>query len=365
MTNRLKMIRLIHMNDSIERLNPRQKLILNLTSSSNGLSREDIQKSVEPKFPASKPTIIRDLNVLSKLGLVTSVGKARAKVYKPTNGSPLLVYFDLDAYFERDPDKRVDAKKSFDFSIFRHLKNLLNLNEIRELKNNSKSFNKQTKALDPEILRKELERFTIELAWKSSKIEGNTYSLLETERLIKEFEEAENKTKKEKQMILNHKEAFEAILKNKLDFKNLSVSIINQLHNILVQGLDINPGIRKQPVGITGTAYKPLDNEFQIKEALEKTASSINAKKSPLEKALIAGPLISYIQPFVDGNKRTSRMLTNAILLAHDLYPLSYRSIDEEEYKKALILFYEQGSLFHLKRIFIDQLNFANKTYFT
>src|SRR3989344_2185368 len=296
------MIRLIGMNDTIEHLNPRQKLIFNLISSSNELSREDIQKQVGSTFPASKPTIIRDLNLLNKLGLVTSVGKAKARVYKSTNSSPLLEYFDLDAYFEREPDERDDAKKSFDFSIFNHLKNLINPNEMRELEESSKSFTKQTKALEPEILRKELERFTIELAWKSSKIEGNTYSLLETERLIKEFEEAADKTKEEKQMILNHKEAFEAILKNKLDFRKLSVSIMNQLHNILVQGLNINPGIRKQAVGITGTAYKPLDNEFQIKEALEKTASSINAKKSPLEKALIAGPLISYIQPFVDGN---------------------------------------------------------------
>lgn len=365
MTNRLKMIRLVYMNDSISHLTPRQKLVLNLISSSAGLSRKRIQALIKPTFPVSKPTVVRDLNALEKFNLITSFGRAKARLYKSKNANPLLAYFDLDAYFGTEPDKRVRAKKTFDFSIFSHLKNLFTEDELTVLGENAKNFRKQTKTLEPETLRKELERFTIELAWKSSKIEGNTYSLLETERLIKEFEEAPDKTKEEKRMILNHKEAFEAILGNKLDFKILSVSKVYQLHNLLVRGLGIKTGLRKHAVGITGTVYKPLDNEFQIEEAMEKTASSVNKNKNPFEKALIGSALISYIQPFVDGNKRTSRMLTNAILLAWDLYPLSYRSIDEKEYKKALILFFEQGSIYHLKKMFIGQFLFANETYFT
>ena len=74
--------------------------------------------------------------------------------------------------------------------------------------------------------------------------------------------------------------------------------------------------------------------------------------------------MISYIQPFADGNKRTARMLTNALLLANDYYPLSYRSVDETYYKKALVLFYEQNSLYYLKQIILDQYKFALNTYF-
>ena len=117
-------------------------------------------------------------------------------------------------------------------------------------------------------------------------------------------------------------------------------------------------------MGITGTVYKPLDNQWQIKEALEKLIAVINKTNNPLEKALIASTMISYIQPFADGNKRTGRMLTNAILLAHDYYPLSYRSVDEITYKKAPILFYEQNSLYQLKKIILDQYQLALKTYF-
>lgn len=352
------------MNDTIS-LNARQKLIVNLITSSHGLSREIIQKSIHSTFLASKPTIIRDLNFLMRHGFVTSVGRAKATIYTSLNTNPLLAYFDLDAYFNVDPDKREHVQKSFNFSVFGRLIRLFSSDEIARLKEYSKSFAYETKKLEPEILKKELERFTIELAWKSSKIEGNTYSLLDTERLIQKFEASPNKTKQETQMILNHKEAFELILTNKSDFQTLSVSTIHQLHNVLIKNLIIHAGIRKHGVGITGTVYKPLDNEFQIKEALEKTVIAINKTKSPFEKALIAGPFISYIQPYIDGNKRTSRMLTSAILLAHDLYPLSYRSVDPEEYKKALLLFYEQGSMYHIKRIFIDQFIFANQTYFT
>jgi len=218
--------------------------------------------------------------------------------------------------------------------------------------------------LSPDILKRELERFGIELSWKSSKIEGNTYTLLEAETLIKESKAARGKTNIETLMILNHKQAFEQILKIKKDFKNLSLPLIGKLHQILTKNLSVKTGIRKHAVGITGTTYQPLGNAHQIREAMEKMVSVINTNTSPLEKALIANTMLPYIQPFTDGNKRTGRMLTNAILLAYDYYPLSYRSVDEDEFKKALIIFYEQGTIYHFKNLFLDQLIFSYNTYF-
>ena len=79
---------------------------------------------------------------------------------------------------------------------------------------------------------------------------------------------------------------------------------------------------------------------------------------------MIASVMIAYIQPFNDGNKRTARTLSNAILLAHDFFPLSYRNVDINEYRKALILFYEQNNLYHFKKIFLGQLEFALNNYF-
>ena len=172
------------------------------------------------------------------------------------------------------------------------------------------------------------------------------------------------KPKSDALMILNHKVAFEEILASRSQFEKLDLSDVNQLHNLLIKDLEIATGIRKQAVGITGTVYQPLDNEHQIREAFEKTLAIVNKIKNPFEKAMVVHVMFPYIQPYIDGNKRTARMLTNAVLLAHDLFPLSYRSVDEDEFKKALILFYEQESIYHIKRLFIEQIKFANETYF-
>jgi Fic family protein len=90
----------------------------------------------------------------------------------------------------------------------------------------------------------------------------------------------------------------------------------------------------------------------------------INGKIDPYEKALLALLLISYIQPFEDGNKRTSRLISNAILLAHGCCPLTYRSVDANDYRAALLLFYEQNNISAFKRIFVEQAEFAANEYF-
>jgi Fic family protein len=350
------------MNETI--FTPRQKFILNLINQTEGILREEIQEKIASVYPASKATLIRDLNVLLKKNFIRFEGKTKSVMYFPKNSNPILREFDLERYFADEPDARLGAKKSFDFKIFDNLHDLFSEKEIKTLKQNARSFSEETKKLKHDILKRELERFVIELSWKSSKIEGNTYSLLETEALIKEQKEAKGKTKDEATMILNHKSVFEEILKTKKSLKKISVSEINQMHNLLTKNLGISSGIRTNAVGITGTTYQPLDNEHQLKEVFEKMVNIVNFASDPFEKALLAHFMIAYIQPFGDGNKRTARMMTNAILLAHDLFPLSYRSVNEDEFKKALILFYEQGSVCHVKRLFIEQFVFANITYF-
>jgi len=149
-----------------------------------------------------------------------------------------------------------------------------------------------------DILEKELERYIIELSWKSSKIEGNTYTLLETENLIKQGEEATGRSKQEALMILNHKDAFKTIVNHRDEFQKLTTANILELHNALTKGLNISSGFRRQAVGITGTTYKPPENEWQIKEAFERMIGVVNETEYPPEKALIVAALIAYIQPF-------------------------------------------------------------------
>ncbi|MFH1648722.1 MAG: Fic family protein, partial [Patescibacteria group bacterium] len=95
-----------------------------------------------------------------------------------------------------------------------------------------------------------------------------------------------------------------------------------------------------------------------------KLEKKLKTAKSPFIEAFGALLFISYIQPFTDGNKRTARMLCNAILLSNNCYPLSYRSVDETYYKKAQIIFYEQYNIFYFKQIFKEQYNFSVGNYF-
>ena len=227
-----------------------------------------------------------------------------------------------------------------------------------------KTFTDNMSTLSDVEYRKEMERLGVDLSWKSSQIEGNTYSLLETERLLKEKETAQGKTKEEAVMLLNHKDALDFILDNPDYLKGLSIRRIEDIHSILTKELGVGSGIRKRRVGITGTNYRPLDNEFQIREALEDTCRLINGKEDAFEKALLALVLLSYIQPFTDGNKRTARISSNAILMAWGYCPLSFRTVDSIDYKKAMLMFYEQNNIAAFKQIFIEQYEFAVKNYF-
>lgn len=351
------------MNETIE-LTHRQNAIVALLSSEDQLSREEISQRLPDLFSASKATLARDIAQLVELSIITQQGSGPSTTYTLVLSHPLLKPIDLALYFHEEPDLRTHAKKTYDPHVLEQSPGVITLKDQTQLDNLFRSYSHATSSLDHTTMNRELERYIIELSWKSSKIEGNTYTLLETETLLKQGTEAEGRTQEETQMILNHKDAFKSIARNTDMFKTLQLSRILELHGILAHNLPIGSGIRKHAVGITGTTYRPIDNEWQIREAMEQYVEVINNVEYPLEKALLATALLSYIQPFADGNKRTGRMLANAILLAHDYFPLSYRSVSVNEYKEALIVLYETGNLFHIKRLFLEQYRFALDTYF-
>ena len=321
---------------------------------------EEVSKSIEP---VSKITINRDLVGLIKLGFVRRKGEGRAVAYLLSEHFHLIREIPIEDYFKKDPDQR-DAKKSFDFQIFSFLKNIFSDEEKKWLQSLEQEYRGNIRRLSPVALKKEIERLIIEFSWKSSQIEGNTYTLLETETLLEERREAKGHKKDEATMLLNHKDALDFIWRNKNEFRAISTAKIEHLHSIIAKDLGISKNIRSSLVGITGTAYHPVDNKWQIKEALDKTSDLVNQEKDPFAKSLIASIMIAYIQPFEDGNKRTARILGNALLLANDNCPLSYRSASEAEYKKAVLLFFEQNNISYYKKLFLEQYEFAVKNYF-
>jgi len=307
--------------------------------------------------------------VLTKLIIeesIKSIGKGKGTKYIISPAYELLESIDIEKYYEKEIDDR-EIKESFNLEIITKTLNnhsIFTKSELERLRNLQEDYKSNIEQLSTNEYNKELDRLAIDLSWKSSQIEGNTYSLLETERLIKEKETASGKTKEEAIMLLNHKDALDFIIKESDYLHPLSVSKIEDIHSVLIKELAVERNLRKRRVGISGTNYRPLDNEFQILEALKSSCDLINSKESIFEKALLALVLISYIQPFMDGNKRTARIVSNAILINDNYCPLSFRTVDSIDYKKAMLLFYEQNNISRFKEIFITQFEFAVKTYF-
>ena len=329
-----------------------------------GSSRSEIEAGMN--LTESPATVKRILSSLVENGTALVSGQGRATRYSVSPQAHVTMELNIDTYFQKETDER-EVQTSFNFDLINETLpkvELFTAKEKERLNALQAQFTRNLEGITPTEYRKEMERLGIDLSWKSSQIEGNTYSLLETERLLKDKQTASGKTKEEAVMLLNHKDALDFVLADPEYLREISVRRIEELHTLLVKELDVDKGIRRRRVGVTGTNYRPLDNEYQIREALEDTCRLINGKENVFEKALLALVLLSYIQAFADGNKRTARITSNAILIANRYCPISFRSVDSVDYKKAMLVFYEQNNISAFKKIFIEQFAFAVNTYF-
>ena len=345
-------------------IDTREQQIIDFIEMAGECSSKEVFEGVS--IAVSYSTLKRILIQLISENFISSKGQGKGTKYIISPTYKIIHPINIEQYYKKEIDER-KIIEGFNFEIITDVlaknnifteKELLKLNELQTY------FQKNISQLSESEYKKEFERLAIDLSWKSSQIEGNTYSLLETERLLKDKETAAGKTKEEAIMLLNHKDAIDFIVANPDYLTPLKVSKIEDLHSILVKELEVERNLRKRRVGISGTNYRPLDNVFQISEALQNACKVINGKVNVFEKTLLALVLISYIQPFMDGNKRTARIVSNAILMNKRYCPLSYRTIDSIEYKKAMLLFYEQNNLSKIKEIFINQFEFAVNTYF-
>ncbi len=321
------------------------------------------QEIIKNKENLALITVKRLLSQMLKADLLTITGSGRSTKYSISTRGRVLADIKAQEYCAIEPDKRTGLH-NYNFSLLAKMpEDIFNPEELMRLQTATAEYHERTRDLSAVLAKKELERLIIELSWKSSKIEGNTYTLLDTEKLILENKEAPGHDKAETQMILNHKEAFDYVRRYAGQFKTLTRKNLEELHSLLVKDLGVQSGLRRKPVGVLGSIYRPLDNGQQIAEAVEALSQAVANMTNPYAKALLAILGLSYIQPFEDGNKRTSRLLANALLLAHGCAPLSYRSVDENQYREAMLVFYELNSLIPFKEIFIAQYEFAAKNY--
>jgi len=205
--------------------------------------------------------------------------------------------------------------------------------------------------------RRILEQLLVDLSWASSRMEGNTYDILQTERLIRFGEEAAGKDRKEALMILNHKEAIQYVVDN-LDDITLRRADLFAIHALLSDGLLGDPGmagrLRVGAVGISHSSYKPLDDAVSIAEEFDILIAKAAEITDPFEQSFFLLVHIPYLQAFIDINKRTSRVASNVPLLKADVAPMSFLTMDDVNYIDGLIGIYELNNVALLREVYIE-----------
>lgn len=344
-----------------DKLTPRQHEILVKADFKRQYTLAELAALVEPA--PSPATMRREISGLCEAKIFLKSGDRKSTRYQLNPAGQLLAPLNAHSYCQIDIDLRA-GNSTFNPDILHAAHpSLFSAAELSQLEDATLRFRKSGEGASAAICKRELERFAIELSWKSSKIEGNTYTLLDTELLLKEGISAANRMQAETQMILNHKRAFDYILADRADFSTPRLRSIQELHQLLVDEVGISRGLRARLIGITGSLYRPLQVPTQIKEALEATLEAVARLNDPYSKALTILAMISYIQPFEDGNKRTARLTANGTLLAAGCAPLSYRSINEISYREASLTFYEKNTIQPLKDLFFQQYMFACDNY--
>ena len=201
-----------------------------------------------------------------------------------------------------------------------------------------------------------LNRLLIDLSWNSSRLEGNTYSLLDTKRLLEIGAEAEGKDRRDAQMILNHKDAIEFLVDAAADIGFNRYSILN-LHAVLADGLLNDPDaagrLRRIVVEIEGSVFHPLGVPQLIEECFNQILAKASAIEDPFEQAFFALVQLPYLQPFDDVNKRVSRLAANIPLIKANLSPLSFEDVSRNRYTEAVLGVYELNRTELLRDVFV------------
>jgi len=201
-----------------------------------------------------------------------------------------------------------------------------------------------------------MNRLLIDLSWASSRLEGNTYTRLDTLNLIQHNREAEGKDRFETQMILNHKRAIEFLIEQAEDIGFNMFTFMN-LHALLSENLLADPAasgkLRERVVEISGTVYRPLGVPQQIDELFRTILQKAAAIRDPFEQAFFVMVHVPYLQPFEDVNKRVSRLAANIPLIRSNLCPLSFVDVPERAYVEGTLAVYEHAQVDLLRDVFV------------
>jgi len=344
----------------------------------DGASMEDIERVYKPKI--ERRTLQRRLRQLIEQSAVKAAGKKRGTKYhlliEKTESSEaqtdksILPISKLSEEIKREISRPQQSRNPVSYNLAfleSYQPNVTSYLMTKEKEDLGElgitaRINEPAGTYAKEIL----QRLLIDLSWNSSRLEGNTYSLLDTQRLISDGVSADEKSATEAQMILNHKDAIEFIVQNSEDIGFNRYTILN-LHALLSNNLLPNPAasgrLRNFGVGITKSVYMPLGIPQLIEEMFELILQKAEQIENPFEQAFFIMVQLPYLQPFDDVNKRVSRLAANIPLNRHNLAPLSFTEVPNELYVQGLLGVYELNRVELLKDVFLWAYERSAKQY--
>ena len=332
----------------------------------NGVGIDELRSTYNPAI--SNRTLQRKLAKLSENGNIIISGNARSTIYKlvidhnevvasnPSTLIPLsanslkligLVTAPIQA---RMP---IGYQRNFLESYRPNVDSYLSKQELSKLAEFGNTPIDQPAGTYAQMI---LNRLLIDLSWNSSRLEGNTYSLLDTERLISRGEADDKKSAKDAQMILNHKDAIEFMVQTAEEITFNRYTLQN-LHAMLANNLLPDPQapgrLRSIAVGITGSGYTPLGIPQMIEELFDLILEKARQIESPYEQSFFMMVQLPYLQPFDEVNKRVSRLSANISLIRANLSPLSFIDVPDDLYTQGMLAVYEVNEIDLLKDVFL------------
>ena len=343
-----------------------EALILKLLREKQTTSLQEIaeETGLSPKSSTDRRTIQRAFSNLIKQEAIQAKGEARARIYQ-LKDNPTLSFKDIPFSVQSTEllqylSKPIQARKPAGYireflSSYEPNKTFYLNSSLREA---LLTIGRAENVVRPAgtYARNILNRLLIDLSWNSSRLEGNTYSLLETKRLIELGKNAMGKDAAEAQMILNHKDAIEYIIESANE-TNISAHEVYSIHALLSSNLLGDPSasgrVREIAVGISGTTYLPIENSHVLKEYFTLFIKKMNLIEDPFEQSFFALVHLSYLQAFEDVNKRTARLVANIPLIKKNLKPLSFIDVNQKDYVTSLLGIYEKNDVGLLRDLYV------------
>lgn len=305
---------------------------------------EDPEKSLSvgdllPYFDLDRSSLYRHLTVLSDAGVVVPDGAGKYRRYRLNAESDEYLRWDL----KRPPaarktvpyNPRLLEEYTPNQSFFLSAEQREAMREVGRVEEGD---------VDKESYRRVLDSLLIDLTHASSNLENVPISWLDTKTLIELGERPEGLNETQLRIVLNHKEAIRFLVENDLDFTRRDLF---DIHSMLMGGLIAEQGaegrLRTKIVGFSDSRYIPIANPHQLSEEFDKFLEKARKIEDPFERSFFALTFIAYLQPFQDGNKRTSRLATNLPLIQNRLAPFSFSDIRKSDYMFGLLAFYERG----------------------